>query len=62
MNNCLIDSDGQMHAHLGDLGVEVLHVVAQHLSKLAEDFLMPGVILQIHLGLDLWFSKVLQNC
>ena len=40
--------------YLGDLGMEVLHVLAQHLSKLAEDFFVPGVILQVNLGLDLF--------
>lgn len=39
--------------YLGDLCVEVLHVLAKHLSKLAEDFFVPGVILQVNLGLDL---------
>lgn len=40
-------------SHLGDLRVEVLHVVTEHLSEPTEDFLVPGVILQVHLGLDL---------
>lgn len=31
--------------YLGYLRVEVLHVLAQHLSKLAEYFFVPGVIL-----------------
>ena len=39
--------------YLGDLGMEVLHVLAKHLSKLAKDFFVPGVILQVNLGLDL---------
>lgn len=39
--------------YLGDLGMEVLHVLAKHLAKLAEHFFVPGVILQVHLGLDL---------
>lgn len=33
--------------------MELRHVLAQHLTKFAEYFLMPGVILQIHLGLHL---------
>ena len=33
--------------------MEVLHVVTEHLSEPTEDFLVPGVILQVHLGLDL---------
>lgn len=31
--------------YLGDLGMEVLHVLAKHLTKLAEHFFVPGVIL-----------------
>lgn len=45
-----------MH-YLRDLGMEVLHVLAKHLSKLAKDFFVPGVILQVHLGLDLLSGK-----
>lgn len=45
-------------AYLGDLGVEVLHVVAQHLAEPAKNLLVPGVILQVHLGLDLELNKV----
>jgi hypothetical protein len=45
-------------AYLGDLGVEVLHVVAQHLAEPAENLFVPGVILQVHLGLDLELNKV----
>lgn len=37
-------------AYLGDLGVEVLHVVAQHLTEPAENLFVPGVILQVDLG------------
>lgn len=33
--------------------MEVLHVLAKHLAKLAEYFFVPGVILQVDLGLDL---------
>lgn len=33
--------------------MEVLHVLPQHLTKLAENLLVPGVVLQIHLRLDL---------
>lgn len=33
--------------------MEVLHVLAEHLSKLAEHFFVPGVIFQVDLGLDL---------
>lgn len=33
--------------------MEVQHVVAQHLSELTEHLLMPRVVLQIDLGLDL---------
>lgn len=43
-----------MCVNLGDLGMEVLHVVAKHLTKLAEHFFVPGIILQVHLGLDLY--------
>jgi len=39
--------------YLGDLRVEVLHVLTQHLAKLAQDILVPGVVLQVDLGLDL---------
>lgn len=39
--------------YLGDLGMEVLHVLAKHLSKLAEHFFVPGVIFQVDLRLDL---------
>ena len=44
--------------HLGDLGVELGHVGAEHLPKLAEHLLVPGVVLQVHLGLDLQGSSV----
>lgn len=40
--------------YLGDLGVKVLHVLAEHLAKLAEDFFVPRVVLQVHLRLDLF--------
>lgn len=43
--------------YLGDLGMEVLHVLAKHLTKLAEHFFVPGVILQVHLRLDLLSDK-----
>lgn len=43
--------------YLGDLGMEVLHVLAKHLTKLAEHFFVPGVILQVHLRLDLLSEK-----
>lgn len=33
--------------------MEVLHVVAQHLAKPAEHLLVPRVILEVHLRLDL---------
>lgn len=33
--------------------MEVLHVLSKHLSKLAENFFVPGVILQVNLGLNL---------
>lgn len=33
--------------------MEVLHVLAKHLSKLAEHFFVPGVIFQVDLRLDL---------
>lgn len=39
--------------YLGDLGMEVLHVLAEHLTELTEHFFVPGVVLQVHLGLDL---------
>lgn len=39
--------------YLGDLGVEVLHVLAKHLAKFAEHFFVPRVVLQVDLGLDL---------
>lgn len=39
--------------HLGDLGMEVLHVLAKHLTKLAEHLFVPGVVFQVHLRLDL---------
>ena len=42
-----------LKCYLGDLGMEVLHVLAEHLTKLAQHFFVPGVILQVHLGLDL---------
>lgn len=54
--------------HLRDLGVEVLHVLSKHLTKLAEHFFVPGVILQVHLGLDLLienrktFQKIPEKC
>lgn len=41
-----------MH-YLGDLRMEVRHVLAKHLAKLAEHFFVPGVVLQVNLGLDL---------
>ena len=44
---------GRKRLYLGDLRVEVLHVLTQHLTKLAQDLLVPGVVLQVHLGLDL---------
>lgn len=31
--------------YLGDLGMEVLHILAEHLTKLAEDLFVPGVVL-----------------
>lgn len=40
--------------YLGDLGMEVLHILAKYLSKFAQDFFVPGVIFQVNLGLDLW--------
>ncbi len=49
----LTNTQTRQCSHLGDLRVEVQHVVAQHLSKPTEHFLMPRVVLQIHLGLDL---------
>lgn len=33
--------------------MEVLHVLAEHLTKLAQNFFVPGVIFQVHLRLDL---------
>lgn len=33
--------------------MEVLHVLAKHLTKLAEHLFVPGVVLQVHLGLNL---------
>lgn len=39
--------------YLGDLGMEVLHVLAKHLTKLAEHLFVPGVVFQVHLRLDL---------
>lgn len=52
MENLLISVFSIM-CYLGDLGMEVLHVLAEHLTKLAQHFFVPGVILQVHLGLDL---------
>lgn len=51
--NMMFPHQQELSTHLRDLRVEVLHVVSQHLSKLTEHLLMPRVILQIHLGLNL---------
>lgn len=41
------------YSYLGNLRMEFCHVLAQHLTKFAENFFMPGVILQVHFGLNL---------
>lgn len=38
--------------------MEVLHVLSKHLSKLAENLFVPGVILQVNLGLDLLWTQI----
>lgn len=37
--------------------MEVLHILAKHLTKLAENLFVPRVILQVHLGLDLLSAR-----
>lgn len=37
--------------------MEVLHILAKHLTKLAENLFVPRVILQVDLGLDLLSAK-----
>ena len=39
--------------YLGESPMEVSHLVAEEVSKLAEDLLVPRVVLHVHLGLDL---------
>ena len=43
----------QVHATLGDGGVELLHVLAQQPAKAREDLPVPRVVLQIHFRLHL---------
>lgn len=37
--------------------MEVLHVLAKHLTKLAEHLFVPGVVFQVHLRLDLMSGR-----
>lgn len=37
--------------------MEVLHILAKHLTKLAENLFVPRVIFQVHFGLDLLLAK-----
>ena len=47
-----------MWTYLGDWGMEIWHLSTQHVTKLAQYFLVPGVILQTDLGLNLKLNTV----
>lgn len=34
--------------------MEVLHILTEHLTKFAQDFFVPGIILKVHLRLNLF--------
>lgn len=51
VNTCMIIQ------YLWDRAVEVLHIVTKARSKLAEDFLVPGVIFHVDFWLDLQVHK-----